>query len=290
MIMQRFGSDVQKLFEASQRRFPLNTVINLSLRIIDVLEYIHEQQYIHADIKGSNLLLGFGKGCENQVWLVDFGLACRYIVGGVHKEYKPDLRKAHNGTIEFTSRDAHIGANGRRGDFEILGYNVLQWLTGRLPWEDNLTSPEYVAGEKNKYMADVKKLVKVCYAATTPPAVIVRFMEMVAALKFEERPDYDKFRQVLRQGLKDNGYADDGILVFPCLKTSKATPMAKPSPAKKRSAPSASSSAATAAAAAAVSPKEEEVENEVHKRVKPSIKKSREPCSPKVTNQRYIFL
>jgi len=134
-------------------------------------------------------------------------------------------------------------------------------------------------------MADVKKLVKVCYAAATPPAVIVRFMEMVAALKFEERPDYDKFRQVLRQGLKDNGYADDGILVFPCLKTNKATPMAKPSPAKKRSAPSASSSAA-----AAVSPKEEEVENEVHKRVKPSIKKSREPCSPKVTNQRYIFL
>jgi vaccinia related kinase len=43
------------------------------------------------------------------VWLVDFGLACRYTVDGVHKEYKPDLRKAHNGTIEFTSRDAHIG-------------------------------------------------------------------------------------------------------------------------------------------------------------------------------------
>lgn len=109
MVMQRFGTDVHKLFEAAQRRFPVNTVINLSLRIIDVLEYIHDKQYVHADIKGSNLLLGFGKGNENQVWLVDFGLACRYTVDGVHKEYKPDLRKAHNGTIEFTSRDAHIG-------------------------------------------------------------------------------------------------------------------------------------------------------------------------------------
>lgn len=109
MVMQRFGIDVQKLFDANQRRFPLNTILNLSLRIIDVLEYIHSKQYVHADIKGSNLLLGFGKGGEKQVWLVDFGLACRYTVDGVHKEYRPDLRKAHNGTIEFTSRDAHIG-------------------------------------------------------------------------------------------------------------------------------------------------------------------------------------
>lgn len=127
MIMQRFGTDIQKLFDAAKRRFPLNTVINLGLRIIDVLEYIHDKQYVHADIKGSNLLLGFGKGCENQVhtffflkisfyifffykvWLVDFGLACKYAVDGIHREYKPDERKAHNGTIEFTSRDAHIG-------------------------------------------------------------------------------------------------------------------------------------------------------------------------------------
>ena len=106
-------------------------------------------------------------------------------------------------------------------------------------------------------------------------------MEMVASLKFEEKPDYDKFRQVLRQGLKDNGYADDGILVFPCLKGTVAA--AKSSPAKKRS--------AAAASTASTSPKKkEEVENEVEKRVKPIIKKSREPCSPKVTNQRLMIL
>lgn len=72
MIMQRFGTDIQKLFDAAKRRFPLNTVINLGLRIIDVLEYIHDKQYVHADIKGSNLLLGFGKGSENQVYTFSF--------------------------------------------------------------------------------------------------------------------------------------------------------------------------------------------------------------------------
>lgn len=76
---------------------------------LDVLEYIHSKEYIHADIKASNLLVGHKAGTENQVFLVDFGLACRYAYDGKHKEYKYDQRKAHDGTIEFTSRDAHIG-------------------------------------------------------------------------------------------------------------------------------------------------------------------------------------
>ncbi|XP_046651626.1 serine/threonine-protein kinase VRK1-like isoform X2 [Daphnia pulicaria] len=272
MVMQRFGIDVQKLFDANQRRFPLNTILNLSLRIIDVLEYIHAKQYVHADIKGSNLLLGFGKGGEKQVWLVDFGLACRYTVDGVHKEYKPDLRKAHNGTIEFTSRDAHIGANGRRGDFEILGYNMLQWMCGRLPWESNLTDPEFVASQKNKYMSNIPALIQECFPAKNAPAVMVKFLEMVANLKFEEKPNYDKFRQLLRQGLKDGGFPDDGALVFPHLNKGAGSSSVRSSP-KKRSAPP-------------PVPTDDETENgNVKQKAKTSIKKSREPCSPKVTNR-----
>lgn len=35
-------------------------------------------------------------------------------------------------------------APSRRGDLEILGYCMIQWLSGRLPWEDNLKDPNYV--------------------------------------------------------------------------------------------------------------------------------------------------
>lgn len=81
---------------------------NVSLMIVqlNVLEYIHKSGYVHADIKGSNILLGFGKGNESQINLVDFGLAARYTTESV---YKPDPKKKHNGTIEYTSRDAHDG-------------------------------------------------------------------------------------------------------------------------------------------------------------------------------------
>ena len=45
-----------------------------------------------------------------------------------------------------------ILAPARRGDLEILGYVMLQWLCNRLPWEDNLNDKEYVKRQKIKYV------------------------------------------------------------------------------------------------------------------------------------------
>ena len=77
---------------------------------LDVLEYIHSHGFVHADVKASNLILGRTPETQNSVYLVDFGLACKYREkDGSHKEYRPDNRKAHAGTMEYTSRDAHAG-------------------------------------------------------------------------------------------------------------------------------------------------------------------------------------
>lgn len=43
-------------------------------------------------------------------------------------------------------------APSRRGDLEILGYCLLQWLCGRLPWERNLANKEFVRDEKIKFV------------------------------------------------------------------------------------------------------------------------------------------
>ena len=43
---------------------------------IDVLEYLHTNDYVHADIKAGNLLLGIKD--PHQSYLVDYGLAVKF--------------------------------------------------------------------------------------------------------------------------------------------------------------------------------------------------------------------
>lgn len=47
--------------------------------------------------------------CLLKVYLVDYGLAARYVDDRGHKPYEEDPRRAHDGTAEYASRDAHKG-------------------------------------------------------------------------------------------------------------------------------------------------------------------------------------
>ena len=64
-------------------------------------------------MKGANVLFSqdhdHSKGALGKVYLVDFGLVSKYKNLGLHKAFEPDQRSAHEGTLEYTSRDAHLG-------------------------------------------------------------------------------------------------------------------------------------------------------------------------------------
>lgn len=82
---------------------------------MEALEYLHSKGYAHADVKGCNILLErnvHGAGIEkSRAYLVDYGLAYRFRTpNGFHKPFVHDERRAHEGTLEFTSRDAHHGS------------------------------------------------------------------------------------------------------------------------------------------------------------------------------------
>ena len=177
LVMERYGKDLQTLFQNGARPFGTKAAYNLALQLLPVLEYIHSQGYVHNDVKAQNILLGHGRTRENDVYLVDFGLVSKYQRGGVHLEYKPDARKAHDGTIEYTSRDAHIGAHARRSDLEILGFNLVHWMSGTLPWMDGLQNPKLVQSMKTKFMADIPGFLGTCFGENEYPGrVQLRFV------------------------------------------------------------------------------------------------------------------
>lgn len=117
---------------------------------------------MHADIKGANILTALGKDNGAQAYLVDFGLACHYTKSD---NFKPDPKNMHNGTIEYTSRDAHHGVSTMRGDMEILAYNLIHWCGITLPWETSniLKVPVKVQEAKETFMKDTDIALKQCF-------------------------------------------------------------------------------------------------------------------------------
>lgn len=221
LVMDKFGSDLHKLYLENGKEFPTDTVFKLGIQIMDVLKYMHEKGYVHADIKAANLLMGLSKETQNkQVYLVDFGLATKY---NLDKEFKPNPKKAHDGTIEYLSRDAHQGVQTRRGDLEILAYNMIHWLGCKLPWEDNLKDPKKVQNSKEESMSTVDKMVKSCFGSKSAPKGIVNFLKYLKTLKFDTEPDYEKIKKIFTEGIKEAS----GTLTSPLQFSLKKTPLRK---------------------------------------------------------------
>ncbi|NXC13408.1 VRK2 kinase, partial [Corythaeola cristata] len=213
MVMERLGEDLQRIFEDCGSRFKKETVLQLGARMLDTLEYIHENEYVHGDIKAANLLLGYTN--PHEVYLADYGLCYRYCPNGNHKQYQENPRKGHNGTIEFTSVDAHKGvAPSRRGDLEILGYCMLQWLCGKLPWEQNLKDPVAVQTAKTKLMDELPDSVMEWGSSGSSCGEISKFLACVYDLAYDEKPKYQVLKKILLDGLESSGTCYDGPLEF----------------------------------------------------------------------------
>lgn len=74
---------------------------------------------LRASSTGEELVVGNDPSFRIlQVYLADYGLSYRYCPNGEHKDYKENPKKGHNGTIEYTSIDAHRGVG--KADIFIL--------------------------------------------------------------------------------------------------------------------------------------------------------------------------
>ncbi|XP_034479110.1 uncharacterized protein LOC117785279 [Drosophila innubila] len=144
---------------------------------------------------------------EEHIFLIDFGLASKYQDRGVHRPFIMDQRRAHDGTLEFTSRDAHLGAHSRRSDLECLGYNLLYWSEGYLPWKDvaQQQQQEKVHRAKELFMTDVCEMLRQFYGKQVPK-YLGEFLKQIGQLAYQERPNYERYRNIFKREYRRLGY------------------------------------------------------------------------------------
>ncbi|XP_074741897.1 serine/threonine-protein kinase VRK3 isoform X2 [Strix uralensis] len=201
LVFSDLGRTLQSVLNDGLHLLREKAAFQIVVRLLDCLEYIHENEYVHGDITAENIYLN--PADLTQVTLAGYCYAFRYCPGGKHVAQREGSRTPHEGTIEFISLDSHKGAGpSRRSDLESLGYCLLKWLCGFLPWSDELDKVETVVEKKEKYKGDVKCLLQLCFRQRSIPDALQSYLRQVLALEYEEKPDYEALRQLFKKALE----------------------------------------------------------------------------------------
>lgn len=67
-------------------RFSLKTTLMVGLQMLERIEFLHQNGYLHGDIKPSNFLMGKSAKVKHKVYMIDFELSKPYIIKGQHIE------------------------------------------------------------------------------------------------------------------------------------------------------------------------------------------------------------
>lgn len=215
IVMDLLGPSLEDLFNFCNRKFTLKTVLLLADQLISRIEFIHSRDYIHRDIKPDNFLMGLGDR-GNLVYIIDFGLAKRYRDPKSRQHIRYRTGKNLTGTARYASLNTHLGIEqSRRDDLESLGYVLMYFNRGSLPWQGlkaNTKRQKYERISEKKISTTLEELCR------GYPAEFIAYLTYCRELRFDEDPDYVYLRSLLRVLFHRQGFSYDYVFDWNVLK------------------------------------------------------------------------
>ncbi|KNH05939.1 casein kinase [Perkinsela sp. CCAP 1560/4] len=208
MVIDLLGPSLEDLFSFCGRKFSLKTTLMLADQMISRMEFIHTKSFLHRDVKPDNFLMGSGKK-GHHVYIIDLGLAKKYRDPKTHQHIPYKEGKNLTGTARYCSTNTHLGLEqSRRDDLEAVGYILIYFLRGSLPWQGLKGQTKQ---QKYDRISEKKMATSIELLCRGYPDEFVTYLKYVRELRFDARPDYAYLRKLLRDLFLREGYQTDYV-------------------------------------------------------------------------------
>ncbi|GAC1558990.1 MAG: hypothetical protein NVS4B1_07900 [Ktedonobacteraceae bacterium] len=112
---------------------PLTTILPTVKAIAAALDYAHQQNIVHRDIKPDNMLLS----ANGEVLLSDFGIAVTALTTGIQRTQDA------TGTPAYMAPEQFQGKPRPASDQYALAVTIYEWLCGKRPFEGDANALGY---------------------------------------------------------------------------------------------------------------------------------------------------
>ena len=192
--MELLGDSIEDIFQKQQKKFSIKTVCMTGIQMLDRLEFVHNKNIIHRDIKPDNFVLGL-ENKSHIIYVLDFGLSKKFRSSRTHQHIKFSVNKKLTGTARYASINALKGCEqSRRDDLEAIGYVLMYFLRGSLPWQGLHV---HKGEDRYKKILTKKRGTSAEELCKGFPSEFAEYINYTRNLEFEADPDYKFLRGLL---------------------------------------------------------------------------------------------